>query len=1467
MRLARPWSSALPCSFARLLGVCLLLWTCASVPGATLEITNRANVEFQIPASGPNPLSPVPIIHSSETVSVLVELPAEPVSTDLFVEKTASRQTAEIGDFVDYVVRIRNAGSNALASITVTDLLPAGFAYMKGSTRFNGASAADPLRGGGARLRFSVGPVAAHTTVSLSYRVRVGPGTPEGPAVNSAQATTEGVNRILSNVAQASVLIGGGVFTDRAIIFGKVFLDANTNRVQDGEEPAIPGIRLYLQDGTYVVSDSEGKYSFYGLRPLLHVLKVDGTTLPQGAKLEALTTRHSTNGVMQMVELRRGEFHKADFALQPASTNLVEEIRRRRTEAARAETATDAILKTQLTPDGVPLSRGDPKGLPASGVVGGAVSGGPTSGTLTPVSPPAFPGARNDARGTNGANFQPVLPDGTLNSGNSNLPPPPEGDATLPRFEPGITNLDNSLGFVDLKDGDTLPMAQVTVRIKGDPAGKIIFAVNGQEVPLNRIGRRTTAPDNHIEITEYVGVALQPGRNQLDLRLLDSFGNQRGSNSIAVIAPDKLGVIRLLLPKGDVAADGRAVVTVGVKLEDSHGVPVTSRTSITLEASLGEWQVKDLDPREPGTQVFIEGGSGEYKLLSPIEPGDCRIRASSGALGAGGVIPFLPDLRPLIASGLLEGRMSLSSLKPGSLVPARSRDGFEEELRSFAADAGGGTFNAAGRAAFFLKGRIKGEYLLTAGFDSEKETRERLFRDIQPDEFYPVYGDSAVKGFDAQSTSRLYVRIDKKKCYLLYGDFITASQSEARALGNYSRSLTGVREHYEKDWISGNLWASYDSSRQVIEELPADGTSGPYLFRTANGIVNSEKVEILTRDRHQPSLILQSVPMNRFTDYEFEPFTGRILFKGPVASRDPNLNPISIRVTYEVDQGGNKFWVYGADGQVKPASWLELGGGAVRDENPLGTYGLYSANATVRLAPKTFVIGEVAESQTVAADGNAGRVELRHQDELTDARIYYGRAGNSFSNSASILSAGRTEAGTKVSYRIAANTRLVGQGIMTESLQNHGDRKGVRIDIEHTFASQVRLELGARYSTETDAPASASTVGVAPNKVSSLRMKATTPVPGVKGASIYGEYENDVVEPDKRLVAVGGEYQVKPKTRLYLRHEFMDALGGPFELNTFQQQNTTLIGLDTAYMKDGSLFNEYRMRDAMSGRQGEAATGLRNLWNVGEGIRLNTTFERISAVVGTDQNEATAVTGAIEYTRNPDWKGTARLELRTSHPNDSLLNTFGYAQKLHRDWTFLGRTIVYLVDNKGPGVGDKMQARIQMGLAWRQTLTNCWNALGKYEFKIENDETSPALSLHRQVHMFLGDVNYQPSADWTLSGHYGGKLAFEDSLGLDTSSDAHLLALQLRYDVSRRWDVGFGGRVLFSGIGSSTHYGFGPEVGFRIRDSVRIACGYNFFGFQDRDLSAEQYTSHGVYIALRLMFDESLLGLRKEGNQ
>ena len=66
-----------------------------------------------------------------------------------------------------------------------------------------------------------------------------------------------------------------------------------------------------------------------------------------------------------------------------------------------------------------------------------------------------------------------------------------------------------------------------------------------------------------------------------------------------------------------------------------------------------------------------------------------------------------------------------------------------------------------------------------------------------------------------------------------------------------------------------------------------------------------------------------------------------------------------------------------------------------------------------------------AWSEAGEVGGTAGRVELRHQDEKNEVRVYWGRADNTFSNSAAIRSAGRVESGVKLVRKLSASTRLL----------------------------------------------------------------------------------------------------------------------------------------------------------------------------------------------------------------------------------------------------------------------------------------------------------------------------------------------------------------------------------------------------------------------------------------------------------
>ena len=65
----------------------------------------------------------------------------------------------------------------------------------------------------------------------------------------------------------------------------------------------------------------------------------------------------------------------------------------------------------------------------------------------------------------------------------------------------------------------------------------------------------------------------------------------------------------------------------------------------------------------------------------------------------------------------------------------------------------------------------------------------------------------------------------------------------------------------------------------------------------------------------------------------------------------------------------------------------------------------------MRLAPKTFVIGEVARSDAAGTLGDAARVELRHSSGNTDARVYYNWSEGTFSNATASQGSGATAIG------------------------------------------------------------------------------------------------------------------------------------------------------------------------------------------------------------------------------------------------------------------------------------------------------------------------------------------------------------------------------------------------------------------------------------------------------------------------
>ena len=112
-----------------------------------------------------------------------------------------------------------------------------------------------------------------------------------------------------------------------------------------------------------------------------------------------------------------------------------------------------------------------------------------------------------------------------------------------------------------------------------------------------------------------------------------------------------------------------------------------------------------------------------------------------------------------------------------------------------------------GRVAYYLKGTILGKYLITSAFDSgvnkfdqlfddlDQTQNDRLLTNLDPDKFYPVYGDSSTIVYDAESQSKFFLAIDSEEMHALVGNY--PLQFTDTELAGYQRTLYGARFAYK----------------------------------------------------------------------------------------------------------------------------------------------------------------------------------------------------------------------------------------------------------------------------------------------------------------------------------------------------------------------------------------------------------------------------------------------------------------------------------------------------------------------------------------------------------------------------------------------------------------------------------------------------------------------------------------------
>ena len=248
--------------------------------------------------------------------AVAVDIPLDSAADALQLRKTAGQQIATTGDFVQYTLTLQNTSElGAFTNVQLVDRLPAGARYRSGSLRLNGVRVADPASAAdGSGFTYLHPLLGAGESIELRYVVEFTVamrGVKD--AINTAQAFAPG--NVRSNEARALVRMNEELFSEKGFIVGRVFEGTCD---EDGREDAgVAGIRVYLEDGRYGVTDENGRFHFEGLDPGTHSVQLDKLTLPEYLELAPCERMgHAGRDYSQFAELRGGTLWRSDFVLR-----------------------------------------------------------------------------------------------------------------------------------------------------------------------------------------------------------------------------------------------------------------------------------------------------------------------------------------------------------------------------------------------------------------------------------------------------------------------------------------------------------------------------------------------------------------------------------------------------------------------------------------------------------------------------------------------------------------------------------------------------------------------------------------------------------------------------------------------------------------------------------------------------------------------------------------------------------------------------------------------------------------------------------------------------------------------------------------------------------------------------------------------------------------------------------------------
>lgn len=252
-------------------------------------------------------------------VPVQVDIPLDRPNVTVSLSKSVSQTQAQHGDVVFYTVTVRNQDATRAKTDVVLVDTPSEFLRLRQDTiRIDGEPADDAvsISPDGRRLTVTFATIEAGAARRVTYAMGIRSDTPAGDAVNRAEAVDSRGEVVRTS---ASLRIERETIGSRVTIIGRV---TEGTCAIDGSRRGIGGVRVMLEDGSFAITDAQGRYHFEGIMPGTHVVQAQPQTLPEGGKFIdcSRSTRNAGSAWSRFVTGQGGSLVRADFyAALPAT--------------------------------------------------------------------------------------------------------------------------------------------------------------------------------------------------------------------------------------------------------------------------------------------------------------------------------------------------------------------------------------------------------------------------------------------------------------------------------------------------------------------------------------------------------------------------------------------------------------------------------------------------------------------------------------------------------------------------------------------------------------------------------------------------------------------------------------------------------------------------------------------------------------------------------------------------------------------------------------------------------------------------------------------------------------------------------------------------------------------------------------------------------------------------------------------